>query len=184
MNDFIGSVMYIEEFTKWILSQLFSSFTFALIKFLLGTYAIVLLIDIVLMLIQRGVSGDLRDTIYGMNIPAELVNKKDKSEFAKKWEGIRARISSGNESEYKVAVIEGDKMIDNLISRMGYKGENFGERLDGINPGQIENIEDLKKAHLIRNQIIHDDNFSLPKEEAEEIIGYFEEFLKYHQVLD
>jgi hypothetical protein len=157
------------------------SFTFSLLKFLLGIYAVVLLADIVLLLVQRGVGGDLRDTKIGMNVPKELTTKKGILQV--KWEKIRKRMKSKNESDYKVSIIEADNIIDDLIKRMGYKGENMTERLDGINPGQVENIEDLKKAHEIRNRIIHDESFKLNKEEAEKTLSYFEEFLSYHEVI-
>ena len=60
----------------------------------------------------------------------------------------------------------------------------MGERLDGINPGQIENIDDLRKAHETRNRIIHDEKLVLTREEAEKTIGYFEDFLRYFEVLE
>lgn len=162
-------------------ADFYNSFFFAVVKFILGIYAAVLLIDIVLMLIQRGLGGDMRDTLLGMNIPSELVNKKSK--LRKKWDGIRSKMKTKDESSAKVAIIEADNIIDDLIRRMGYKGENMGERLAGINPGQIDNIEELKKAHEVRNRIIHEEDFKLSSDQAGEIMGYYENFLKYFEVL-
>lgn len=177
LNSIVGIVYSIQSFGV----EFVDSFTFSLIKFFFGIYAVVLFVDIILLLFQRSVLGDIRETFLGMNIPAELVNKKGK--LRKKWDGVMARMKSGNESEYKVAVIEADNIIDDLIARMKYPGENFGERLEGINPGQIENIEEIKIAHEVRNRIIHDESFALTKEEAEKVIGYYEEFLRYFQAL-
>lgn len=166
-----------------ILAKLFyNSVTFSVIKIFLEIYTIVIFINIILLLKQRGLGGDIRDTLLGMNIPPELVTKKGK--LRAKWEKVRVKLKSGNESEYKVAIIEADNIIDDLIARMKYTGENFTERLDNITPGQIENIEDLRKAHEIRNRIIHDETFVLTKEEAEKTLGYFEDFLKYFMVLE
>lgn len=181
MGYVLSSISDIVFSSGWFFDQLLSSFTFSLIKFLLGIYAVVLLVDIVLMLIQRGLSGDIRETLFGMNIPKELASKQPK--FLKKWNSIKSRLSGDNESEYKVAIIEADNIVDDLIARMGYAGNDFGERLEGINPGQIENIEHLKEAHQVRNRIIHDEKFSITKEEAKRIVGYFEEFLEYFQAI-
>jgi len=82
-----------------------------------------------------------------------------------------------------VAVIEADAVIDDLIRRMGYKGENMGERLAAINPGQIENIDELKEAHAVRNRIVHEENFRLVKDQAEEAMRCYENFLRYYEVL-
>lgn len=165
---------------QWILSVYYSPF-FAVIKFLLGIYAVVILVDIILLLIQRGLGGDIRDTLLGMNVPAELTTKRGK--LAKQWGKIRQKLQTDNESAWKVAIIEADNIIDDLIARMRYPGENMGERLAGINPGQIENIDELKKAHETRNRIIHEENFRLTKELADETLGYYENFLKYFEVL-
>jgi hypothetical protein len=155
---------------------------FAVIKFILGIYATVLLVDIVLLLFQRGLSGDIRGTWTGMNIPVELTTRK--SRIVKKWNAICKKMESENPSAWKVAIIEADNVIDDLIKRMGYPGENMGERLTGINPGQIENIEELKLAHDARNKIIHEEGFPLERKEAEKIMGYYENFLKYFEALE
>jgi hypothetical protein len=160
----------------------YTSLTFSAIKLFLEIYVIVMLIDIVLLLKQRGLGGDIRDTLVGMNIPPELGNKKNK--LRAKWAKVRVKLDSKNESDYKVAIIEADNIIDDLLARMNYKGENMGERLDNITPGQIENIEDLRTAHETRNRIIHDENFVLTKVEAKKTFEYYEDFLKFFMVLD
>lgn len=160
----------------------YASLTFAVIKLFLEIYVIVMFIDLVLLLKQRGLGGDLRDTLVGMNIPPELANKKNK--LRAKWAKVKEKLKSENESDYKVAIIEADKIIDDLIAKMNYKGENMGERLDNITPGQIENIEDLRTAHETRNRIIHDENFVLTKVEAKKTFEYYEDFLKFFMVLD
>ena len=175
INNFAGG------FQNFILAFSQTNF-FAVIKFLLGIYAVVVLADIFLLLIQRGLSGDIRDTRFGMNIPKEFVTGKNK--LKKNWEKIRARLEVGNESAWKVAIIEADNLVDDLITRMGYPGENMGERLAGINPGQIENIEELKIAHEVRNRIIHEKDFRVEKEKAQEILGCYENFLKYFKALE
>ena len=166
-----------------VVKKLFlASFTFSLIKYFLIIYSFVLIIDLILLVKQRPFGGDLRDTVLGINVPKEMITKKGK--LISKWEKVKAKMKTGNQSDYKVAIIEGDNIIDDLITRMGYAGENFGDRLSKINPGQIGNIEDLRVAHEVRNRIIHDESFVLTKEEAEETLDKFEEFLRYFQVIE
>ncbi|MEI7425936.1 MAG: hypothetical protein WCK16_03370 [Candidatus Moraniibacteriota bacterium] len=165
-----------------IAKAFYTSLTFSVIKLFLEIYVIVMLINIILLLKQRGLGADMRDTLVGMNIPPELAYKKNK--LKAKWLKVKAKLKSENESDYKVAIIEADKIIEDLIARMNYAGENMSERLDNITPGQIENIEDLRKAHEVRNRIIHDDSFILTKEEAEKTFDYYEDFLKFFMVFD
>lgn len=164
------------------LINFYNSTFFSVVKFIFGIYAVVILVDIILLLIQRGLSGDVRETLFGLDLPPELVVRK--GSLRKKWNKVKEKLESDNESKWKVAIIEADNIIDSLIVKMKYSGENMTERLNSINPGQIENIEDLKNAHETRNRIIHEENFHLTKEKAEEVIGWYEKFLKEFQVLD
>lgn len=176
-----ATTIFLNDVVIWF-GGFYNSTFFSVVKFLLGIYAVVIFADIILLLIQRGLSSDIRYTVFGMNIPTELVSRKGK--LRKKWDKIKRKTEAKNESEWKVAIIEADNLIDDLIRRMEYKGENMGERLAGINPGQIENIEELKKAHEMRNRIIHEEGFKLDKKTTEEILGYYENFLKYFKALE
>jgi hypothetical protein len=175
INSFLLEVVALAE-------AFYTSLTFSVLKFFLEVLIVVMFIDLVLMLKQRGLGGDMRDTLVGMNIPPELAHKKNK--LRAKWAKVKTKLKSENESDHKVAIIEADNIIDDLIARMGYAGENMGERLSNITPGQIENIEDLRKAHEIRNRIIHDESFVLTKEETQRVFGYYEDFLRFFMVLD
>lgn len=177
--------LFLENFSLEIISlakTFYSSLTFSAIKLFLEIYVLLILLNIILLLKQRGLGADIRDTLVGMNIPPEFGNKKNK--LRAKWNKVKEKLKSKNESDYKVAIIEADNIIDDLIARMNYKGENMGERLDNITSGQIENIEDLRKAHEVRNRIIHDESFVLTKEEAEKTMNIFEDFLKFFMVFE
>jgi hypothetical protein len=175
-------------FTSFILdlskeiADFYNSGAFAVIKFILGIYTVVLVVDIVLLLFQRGLGADFREGLLGVNVPKELIKKKDKLKL--EWGKISKRLESGNVSEYKVAVIEADNLIDDLIKRMGYQGENMKERLNVIPAGHLNNLEEIKAAHEIRNKIIHEENFSLSKEEAKKILHDYSELLRMFEVLD
>lgn len=152
------------------------------IKIFLGLYAGLLLVNVVLLLFQRGLAENYRRGRFGMDLPAELSAKKNKTK--KRWGEIRKLLRSDNESLYKVAIIECDNLIDGYISKMDYAGNNMEERLGNVLPGQIENIEDLKEAHKIRNRIIHEEGFQLTKKQAEEIVDKYERFLRDFNVFD
>ncbi len=172
-----------EAYTYFInsLLSIYHSTAFSVFEFIVGIYVIVLILDLILILIVRDVGANLRESFTGMNIPAELTRKKKR--LKADWTKITRRLESENESEYKVAIIEADNLIDNLVKRLGYKGDNFLMRLDNIPSGQIEHVEELKKAHEIRNRIIHDETFVITKEEAKEVLGTYEKFLHYFEVL-
>src|SRR3990167_9669190 len=52
-----------------------------------------------------------------------------------KWEEIKRHMESTREAEWKFAVVEADKMVDDLLKRAGYLGDSMGERLMNIEKG-------------------------------------------------
>ena len=93
----------------------------------------------------------------------------------KQWNKIMARLDTGLESEYKLAVIEADSMLDDILKRMGYAGEILGERLKNLTSATLPNIEKIKEAHKVRNNIIHDPDYKLSLNEAKEMLSVYEQ---------
>ena len=101
-----------------------------------------------------------------------------------RWGAIKKRLENQEEKEFKVAIIEADEMIGDLVKRMGYQGENLGEVFQNVPEAQIESISKVKKAHEIKNRIVQDERFSVSLELARETLGYYEEFLNEFEVLN
>ena len=96
----------------------------------------------------------------------------------KDWRKIAARLDTGLESEYKLAVIEADNMINETLKRMGYGGESLGERLEKLTAATLPNIEEIKEAHQVRSNIIHDPNYRLSLDEAKKALDIFEKVFR------
>ena len=103
--------------------------------------------------------------------------------MAKHWTRIRSRLDKGSEAEWKLAVIEADKLCDSILRRMGYLGETMSERLRNIKPAQLASVEQLQLAHKTRNTIVHDPQFYLSEYEARQAISHYETFLKEIQII-
>lgn len=162
----------------------YNSSFFSLVKFIIGIYVSVVLVDIVLLLIQRGVSGNMRETLFGINIPKEMIKAKSKNRLKLQWQKIKSKLDGGKESDYEVAVVSASNLVDDLLKKMGYGGADMGERLENINPGQIENLEDLKRAYAVKSRILQEKEFKLNKEDAAEVLEVYEEFLRIFEILD
>ena len=92
----------------------------------------------------------------------------------KNWRKVAARLDTGSEPEYKLAVIESDNIMNEILKRMGYGGESLGERLEKLTAATLPNIEEIKDAHKVRNDIVHDPNYKLSLEQAKKTLGIFE----------
>src|SRR3989344_2840448 len=106
------------------------------------------------------------------------------SQSSKQWEKIKARLEQPSEAEWKIAVIEADKLVDDLLRRMGYLGTSMGERLKTITSAQLISIEALWAAHKMRNLIVHDPDARMLYRDAREAIANYEAFLKEAQVIE
>ena len=145
---------------------------FLALKFILAIYVTVLFADIIMLLILRGVGADVRTAFRGSNVP--LVSPK---KMNKKWRKITSRLEGNDQSQYKLAIIEADSMIDNIFKQMGLKGDDMIQKMDNLNPEQLDIKDDLKEAHKMRNQIIHDPSLQIGKESAKKILDIYATFL-------
>ena len=96
-----------------------------------------------------------------------------------RWEEIRSHMDSENSAEWKMAIIEADLIMDDILKKIGYNGDSIGERLKNIEPSDFDNLKNVWDAHKVRNRIAHEGmQFKLSKEEAIEVIDKYEKALK------
>ncbi|KKS12937.1 MAG: hypothetical protein UU70_C0028G0006, partial [Candidatus Yanofskybacteria bacterium GW2011_GWA1_41_6] len=100
-----------------------------------------------------------------------------------RWDEIEKHINSTREAEWKFAVIEADKLVDELLRGAGFPGDTMGDRLMNIQPGQLTTLQNLWEAHKIRNRLAHDINYFLRYTEAKRAVGLYEKTLKELQAL-
>ncbi len=100
-----------------------------------------------------------------------------------RWNEVERHISSTREAEWKFAVIEADKLTDEVLKGAGFQGDTMGERLMNIQPGQLTTLQGLWEAHKIRNRLVHDVNYFLRYTEAKRAVGLYEKTLRELQAL-
>lgn len=162
-----------------ILANFYNSQFMFFVKIILGIYLAVVILDIILILILFDVPSQIRVGLKGMDVP--LVTK---GKMQKRWDKIKERLKTGNISQYKVAIIEADAMVDEILGGIGYKGSNMAEKLEQIELNHIDDhLEALKGAHQIRNRIVHEENFEIDERLAKAVIGVYENFLRYLEYL-
>ena len=94
------------------------------------------------------------------------------------WERIRKKIDGKKESDYKLAVIEADSLLEKLLEKTGCKGNTMEERLNKAKSVIAIDLSDVRKAHSIRNNIVYDPDYKLTFEEAKKTIDDYEKFFR------
>lgn len=100
-----------------------------------------------------------------------------------KWEEIVRHSRSSHEAEWKLAIIEADKLVDDILKSAGYPGETMGDRLMSIEGGQLESLNGLWEAHKIRNKLVHETSYFLRFAEAQRALQLYERTLKELQAI-
>ena len=99
------------------------------------------------------------------------------SQTKKKWDEIEKYFSKGTEPEMKLAIVEADSLLDNILRVMSYGGKDMGSRLEGINDNILENLEEVKKCHKIYSNIVHDPTYRLDLKIAEGTLKVYRDAL-------
>jgi hypothetical protein len=87
---------------------------------------------------------------------------------------VLKHIDSENPNDWKLAIIEADIMLDDLLKERGFAGNSLGERLKSISTSQLGSLNEAWEAHKIRNRIAHDGaDFVLTKRMAEDAIARY-----------
>ncbi len=96
-----------------------------------------------------------------------------------KWEKVVGYANSSNASDWRLAVIEADVMLEELLRTAGYGGESIGDMLKSVDKNEFLTIDDAWEAHKIRNRIAHSGgNFQLNERETKHAVALFEKVFK------
>ncbi len=100
--------------------------------------------------------------------------------MSKRWESVKTHIATDNPNDWRQAIIDADIILDDILNKMGYKGESVGEKLKKVAKGDFATLDDAWEAHKVRNQIAHEGGFTLDHHEAKAAVDkykkVFEEF--------
>jgi hypothetical protein len=114
---------------------------------------------------------------------ASTISADQDAELNQKWVNVQTHINSDNPSDWRLAILEADIMLEDVLEKMGYQGDTIGDKLKGVDKSDFLTLDLAWEAHKVRNQIAHQgSDFQLNDREAKRIIELykkvFEEF--YH----
>lgn len=101
----------------------------------------------------------------------------------KTWDKIFKRLEGGIESETKLAVIEADDLLNNVLERMGYTGDSLGERLRRLDEDTLPNINEVLEVHKIKDNIVHDPTYRLNFGQTRVILEIYKQALVHLNAL-
>jgi hypothetical protein len=103
--------------------------------------------------------------------------------MTQEWENIIKRLDSGDEANYKLAVIEADKLLDTVLKKLTIPGSTMGERLKAIPVSQLPSIDNVWQVHRLRNHLVHTTEFVLTENKAKQAMTIYKQAFTELKVL-
>ncbi len=92
-----------------------------------------------------------------------------------RWEIVGRYYNSANQSDWKLAILEADIMLQEVLKRSGFPGENIGEMLKNADRSKLNSLDSAWSAHKIRNEIAHSGaDYILSRNTVETAISQYE----------
>lgn len=103
----------------------------------------------------------------------------EKSQKNIRWERVENYMTSLNPSDWKIAILEADNILDQIVERMGYQGTTLGERMKNIEASDFPYLDDAWTAHKTRNAIAHKGtDYEINRSDAEQTINIYYRIFK------
>jgi len=177
-NKFFGFLARIAKILKIIINKLIELFLW------LGTNTFRLISTIISLLLLTGIiyllfkiSRIKKEKI--VTAVSFLAAEQIPGGRTSQWEEIKKQLESLNEKDWCRAILDADSIIDDILQKVGYKGEDLSDRLKVIESSDFENLKNVWEAHQIRNKIVHEgEEFVLTKELAKSTLEKYEKALK------
>lgn len=153
---------------------------FLVIQIIIALYCLVLVFDIFYASLKLSLfKGRVRQFFTGTKAKPEKYEIPEAMSGTMQIAEINKKVASDNVSDWKIAVIEADKVLDKNLEKKGFLGESLGEKLKKMVPADLPAVyEEVWEAHKIRNRIVHEPDFEITQGDARKLIGIYEKATK------
>lgn len=96
-----------------------------------------------------------------------------------RWRQILSYAASDDHELWRLAIIEADVMLDEMMTAMGYTQPSLGEKLRSVERSDFITIDKAWEAHKVRNTIAHEgSNYDLTRREVQEAINNYRQVFR------
>src|SRR3989344_7645202 len=96
-----------------------------------------------------------------------------------RWIKTLGYLFSQHSSDWKLAIIEADSMLESLMGDLGFGGETLGDKLKSATQENFRGLSSAWEVHAIRNRIAHEGlSYEIPQREAKRVIAIYEQIFR------
>lgn len=98
-----------------------------------------------------------------------------------RWVHTLEMVFSDNPKEWRLAVLEADSILEEMLKTMGFKGETVGEMLRMATLENPTSFASAHEVHAIRNRIAHEgSDYILSHPEAKRVVAVYEQIFRHY----
>ncbi len=112
------------------------------------------------------------------------LNVYDEKIVNPKWQKVLGHVNGASPNDWRLAILEADILLGDMLEKMGYRGEGIGEMLKSIEENDFNTLNNAWEGHKIRNAIAHEgSDFILSQREAKRAISLYQSvFEEFHLI--
>lgn len=151
------------------------------------TMIVFAVLDFVLVIVGIGVfiaAKKYRPNLHPTSSGAKKIYTLRDALFKERWTNVAKKIAVGTPDAFKVAIIDADKLVDDVLKQLGFAGEHMADRLEKIAPQDLQSLERIWRAHRLRNNLVHTPGFQISGFEAKKSLADYEAFLREVKVIE
>lgn len=95
-----------------------------------------------------------------------------------RWDSVIRRCMINSSESTKLAILDADNLVNELLERMGLEGEHMADRLENLTTEDFATLERLWASHRVRNKLVHEHGFTVSQEEALRVVDDYGSFLR------
>ena len=115
---------------------------------------------------------------------AHPVKAHDLPKTQLRWNHILGLARSDSEQNWRLAILEADILLNELLDMQGYKGETMGDKMRQVERVNFNTIDLAWEAHRVRNRVAHEGiGRSLDSREARRVIELYHAIFKEFKLI-
>lgn len=100
----------------------------------------------------------------------------NRQQYQGEWLKIQRQLSQPGVTNFAMAVLDADKLLDRALRERGFKGQTMGERMKSA-AQTWTNANAVWGAHKLRNRIAHETNVTVEYKQAAGALSAFRQAL-------
>lgn len=102
-----------------------------------------------------------------------------------RWARVLEEANSPDERTWRLAVLEADIMLNELLDSLGYRGETMADKMRAADRATFHTLDMAWEAHTFRNRIAHQSNQQpLDQREVRRVISLYERVFREFRFIE